>query len=87
MALSPAWREELHERFREVHEGTVGLHNTPIKVNSSHPGAVATEANPGGTLSPAEGALTAVELALLPADGPTGGFFPGAILYSGDRYA
>lgn len=51
------------------------LKDSPIKVNSAHPGAVATDANPGGTLTPAEGALTAVELATLAPDGPSGGFF------------
>ncbi len=51
------------------------LKDTPIKVNSAHPGAVATDANPSGTLSVEEGSRTAVELATLPPDGPTGGFF------------
>lgn len=49
--------------------------DTPIKVNSAHPGAVATDANPSGTLSVEEGARTAVRLATLPSDGPTGAFF------------
>lgn len=51
------------------------LRNTPIKVNSAHPGIVKTDPNPGGLISPVEGARTAVSLALLPDDGPTGGFF------------
>lgn len=51
------------------------LKDTPIKVNSAHPGSVLTDANPAGPLSVEEGARTAVELATLPADGPTGGFF------------
>lgn len=51
------------------------LKDTPIKVNSAHPGVVATDANPSGTLGVEEGARTAVELATLPADGPNGGFF------------
>ena len=51
------------------------LEDTPIKVNSAHPGTVLTDANPSGTLSVEEGARTAVQLATLPADGPTGGFF------------
>ena len=49
--------------------------DTPIKVNSAHPGNVLTGANPYGEISVEEGAKTAVDLALLPADGATGGFF------------
>ncbi|GAB3816416.1 SDR family oxidoreductase [Micromonospora zhanjiangensis] len=52
------------------------LRNTPIKVNSADPGYCATEMNGyGGTRTPAQGAIAAVRLATLPADGPTGGFF------------
>ena len=51
------------------------LKATPIKVNSAHPGPAATDANPAGTMSIEDGARTAVRLATLPPDGPTGGFF------------
>ena len=52
------------------------LRGTKIKVNSAHPGWVKTEM--GTDAAPMEipdGAKTSVALALLAADGPTGGFF------------
>ncbi len=52
------------------------LKNTNIKVNSAHPGWVKTEM--GGPMAPlevSEGGKTSVELALLPENGPSGGFF------------
>lgn len=51
------------------------LRETAIKVNAAHPGNVATDLNPAGLISSVEGARTAVRLAMLPADGPSGGFF------------
>jgi len=52
------------------------LRDTPIKVNSADPGYVATDLNHHtGTRTVEQGARIAVELAALPADGPTGGFF------------
>ncbi len=51
------------------------LKDTSVRVNIAHPGSVKTDMNPGGTLSLEEGAKTAVTLATLPDDGPTGGFF------------
>ena len=51
------------------------LKDTPIKVNAAHPGSVKTDMNPSGDLTLEEGAKTAVTLATLPDDGPTGGFF------------
>ncbi len=52
------------------------LRDTPVKVNSAHPGWVKTDM--GGPQAPMEvedGGKTSVQLATLPADGPTGGFF------------
>ncbi len=52
------------------------LKNTPVKVNSAHPGWVKTDL--GGDEAPMEigdGAKTGVALATLDKDGPTGGFF------------
>jgi NAD(P)-dependent dehydrogenase (short-subunit alcohol dehydrogenase family) len=51
------------------------LKGTPVKVNSAHPGSVTTDANPTGEIGVETGARTAVQLATLPANGPTGGFF------------
>jgi NAD(P)-dependent dehydrogenase (short-subunit alcohol dehydrogenase family) len=57
------------------------LRDTAIKVNCVSPGMVATDMNPQGTLTTEEGASEPVRLALLPADGPTGGFFHAAGSY------
>jgi NAD(P)-dependent dehydrogenase (short-subunit alcohol dehydrogenase family) len=55
------------------------LKDTPIKVNSANPGYTATDLNNRqGTQTVEEGAAEAVRLALLPADGPTGGAFSSA---------
>ncbi len=47
-----------------------------IKVNAVEPGHVQTDLNGNtGVLTPDEGAVTAISMALLGQDGPTGGFF------------
>jgi NAD(P)-dependent dehydrogenase (short-subunit alcohol dehydrogenase family) len=52
------------------------LKDTKIKVNSAHPGWVKTEmGGEGAMLEIEDGAKTSVELATLPDDGPTGGYF------------
>ena len=52
------------------------LEGTNVKVNAAHPGWVKTDlGTDAAPLSPADGARTAVRLATLPADGPSGGFF------------
>lgn len=52
------------------------LRETAIKVNSADPGFTATDLNAHrGTQTVEEGAAEPVRLALLPLDGPTGGFF------------
>lgn len=52
------------------------LKDTTVKVNSAHPGWVKTDmGGEGATMDLVEGASTSVELALLPADGPTAGYF------------
>jgi NAD(P)-dependent dehydrogenase (short-subunit alcohol dehydrogenase family) len=54
------------------------LSGTTVKVNSAHPGWVKTDmGGPQAPLSPVEGARTAVRLATLGPDGPTGKFFHG----------
>ncbi|MGL5859685.1 MAG: SDR family oxidoreductase [Phycicoccus sp.] len=54
------------------------LRDTPIKVNAAHPGYTRTDLNDGaGDIEPAEAATTAVRLALLDAEGPSGTFVTG----------
>ncbi len=52
------------------------LRGSSVKVNTIHPGYVKTDMNKGeGEIDIPEGAKTSVELALIDADGPNGGFF------------
>jgi NAD(P)-dependent dehydrogenase (short-subunit alcohol dehydrogenase family) len=52
------------------------LAGTNILINAACPGFVATDLNGfRGVRTPAQGAATAIRLATLPDDGPTGGFF------------
>lgn len=52
------------------------LRNTPIKVNAAAPGYTATDMNHHrGTQTVEQGAAETVRLALLPSNGPSGGFF------------
>lgn len=52
------------------------LRDTGIKVNAAYPGFVKTDLHGvDAPLSPLEGAVTSVQLATLPADGPNGSFF------------
>jgi NAD(P)-dependent dehydrogenase (short-subunit alcohol dehydrogenase family) len=52
------------------------LAGTKVKVNAAHPGWVKTDmGTDAAPMEVTDGAKTSVRLALLPADGPTGGFF------------
>ncbi|SEN28633.1 short chain dehydrogenase [Paenibacillus sophorae] len=52
------------------------LKDTPVKVNSADPGFTATDLNGfQGTRTVEQAATIVVDLATLPDDGPTGGFF------------
>jgi len=59
-----AWTAQLAYELRE----------TPIKVNTIHPGSVKTDMNAQGALDVETGAKSSVELALIAKDGPSGSF-------------
>ena len=50
------------------------LRETPVKVNTIHPGSVKTDMNAQGALDVETGAKSSVELALIGNDGPSGSF-------------
>ena len=50
------------------------LRETPIKVNTIHPGSVKTDMNAQGALDVETGAKSSVEMALIGNDGPSGSF-------------
>lgn len=52
------------------------LRDTPVKVNAVCPRYVATDMNGhSGPRTPEEGARIAIQMAMIPSDGPTGGYF------------
>ena len=52
------------------------LRGTPVKVNAVCPGYVATDLNNhNGPRTPEQGARIAIQMATIPQDGPTGGYF------------
>jgi NAD(P)-dependent dehydrogenase (short-subunit alcohol dehydrogenase family) len=52
------------------------LRDTPVKVNAICPGYVATDLNNNsGPRTPEQGARIAIEMSIIPEDGPTAGFF------------
>ena len=52
------------------------LRGTPVKINAVCPGYVATDLNGhSGPRTPEQGARIAIEMAMIPQDGPTGGYF------------
>ncbi|SHM88921.1 SDR family oxidoreductase [Cryptosporangium aurantiacum] len=60
------------------------LRDTPIKVNAANPGYCATDLNEhAGFRTPAQGASVSVELATLPADGPSGQLWGSLTLVDG----
>ncbi len=62
------------------------LRDTPIKVNAANPGYCATDLNGrSGFRAPEEGADVSVQLATLPADGPTGKLWGHLWTSSGDE--
>ena len=71
-----ATEETYHDQSSMDADLAAELRDTPIKVNSAHPGWVKTEmGGESAQLEVDEGSKTSVQLATLPREGPTGGFF------------
>lgn len=80
----PDWRPEWNGLAYNTSKSAVNavtvafageLRETPIKVNAVNPGYTRTDMSPDADRPVAHGAAVVVRYAVLPADGPTGGFF------------
>ncbi|MFI7063807.1 SDR family oxidoreductase [Kribbella sp. NPDC050124] len=80
----PDWRPEWNGLAYNTSKSAVNavtvafateLRDTPIKVNAVNPGYTKTDMSPGANRPAADGAAVVVHYAVLPANGPTGGFF------------
>ncbi|MFG1817129.1 SDR family oxidoreductase [Kribbella sp. NPDC049174] len=80
----PDWRPEWNGLAYNTSKSAVNavtvafaseLRETPIKVNAVNPGYTRTDMSPGADRPVAQGAAVVVRYAVIPAAGPTGGFF------------